>query len=82
MTGIVTGSQHSPLFVLRPFPICREMFSLPTMKIRSVIFSKCQGERGDNPDQGNLFLSFLATWQASRAGSISGDTLGSVSGAR
>ena len=52
------------------------------MKIRSVIFSKCQGERGDNPDQGNLFLSFLATWQASRAGSISGDTLGSVSGAR
>ena len=37
------------------------------------------GEGGDSPEPGNLFLSFLASWQQSRAGSISGDTLGSVS---
>ena len=38
------------------------MFSLLTIKIRSVIFSKCQSEReGHCSDLGNLFLSFLAT---------------------
>ena len=38
------------------------MFSLLTIKIRSVIFSKCQsGQEGHCSDLGNLFLSFLAT---------------------